>query len=85
MEHVIEMHNSEFECRVCCVFRMNVREVHTNAMERQLTEAVKIENIERPSLNRKRGYDVTRPRIFVLHHFVTSLEVPQTCEDNFLP
>ena len=61
------MHNSEFECRVCCGLRMNVGEVHTNAMERQLTEAVKIENIERPSLNRKRRYDVTRPRIFVLH------------------
>ena len=61
MEHVIEMHNSEFECGVCCGFRMNVREVHTNAMERQLTEAVKIENSVRPSLNRKSGNDVNRP------------------------
>ena len=46
MEHVIEMHNSEFECGVSCGFRMNVREVHTNAMDRQLTKSVKIENIE---------------------------------------
>ena len=59
--HVIEMHNSEFECGVFCGFRMNVREVHTNAMERQLTEAVKIENSKRPSMNRKSGYNVTRP------------------------
>ena len=42
------------------VFRINVREVHTNAMERQLTEAIKIEHIERPSLNRKSRYDMTR-------------------------
>ena len=60
VEHVMEMHNSEFECGVCCGFRMNVREVHTNAMERQLTEAVKIETSERPSLNRKSGNDVNR-------------------------
>ena len=61
VEHVIEMRNSEFECGVFYGFRMNVREVHTNAMETQLTEAVKIENIERPSMNRKSGYDMTRP------------------------
>ena len=50
MEHVIEMHNSEFECGVCSDFRMNLREVHRNAMERQWTKAV---NIKRPSMNRK--------------------------------
>ena len=49
VEHVIEMHNSEFECG----FRMNVREVHTKAMERQLTEGIKIKNIKRPSMNKK--------------------------------
>ena len=45
VEHVVESHHSEFECGVCCGFRMNVREMHTNAMERQLTKAVKIENM----------------------------------------
>ena len=55
----MEMHNSEFECGVCCGFRMNVREVHTNAMERQLTKVVKIGNIKRPSMNGKTGYEVT--------------------------
>ena len=61
VEHVIEKHNSEFDCGVCSGFRMNVREMHTNAMERQLTEAIKIETMIRPSMNRKSGNDVTRP------------------------
>ena len=44
VEIVMESHNCEFECGVCCGFRMNVREMHTNAMEIhvQLTEAVNI-------------------------------------------
>ena len=48
VKHVIEMHNSEFEYGVCFGCSMNVREMHTNEMERQLTEAVKIENMKRP-------------------------------------
>ena len=59
--HVIERHNSEVECGVCCSFRMNVKDMHSNAMERQLTEAVKIGNMKRPSMNRNSGYDVSRP------------------------
>ena len=55
VEHAVKRDNSEFECGVCCGFRMNVREMHTNVMERQITEAVKIENMQRPSMNRKSG------------------------------
>ena len=59
--NVTDIHNSKFEwAGVCYSFRMNVREVHTNALERQLTESVKIENIKTPSMNRKSGYDVNR-------------------------
>ena len=60
---MVERHDSEFECGVCCGcgFRMNVREMHTNAFERQTTEAVEIENMNTPSMNRKSSYDVSRP------------------------
>ena len=51
----------QFDFGVCSGFRMNVREMHTNATERQLTEAIKIENMTGPSMNRKSGNGGTRP------------------------
>ena len=63
MEHVGERHNSEFEYGECCGFRMNVREMHANDMERQITEAIKIENQHKPLMNRKSGNDLSRPLI----------------------
>ena len=56
----MEMHNSEFECGVCCGFRMNVRVAHECEGD-TIDRSNKIENIKRPSMNKKSGYDVTRP------------------------
>ena len=44
----MERNNSEFECGVYCSFRMNVREMHTNAKERQITEAIRVETLPKP-------------------------------------
>ena len=56
VEHVINKHDSDFDTHVCFGFRMNVTDSHTNAMERQITEAIKIETQTKPSLNRKQGF-----------------------------
>ena len=48
MKHVVERHDSEFEYGLCCSFRMNVREMHTNAKERQITEAIRVETLPKP-------------------------------------
>ena len=56
VEHVSEYHGSTFDYDVCGGFRMNVRETHTNAMERLITEAIKIDSSVKPTMNRKTGY-----------------------------
>ena len=56
VEHVKRVHNSNFNYDTCEGYRMNVRESHRKAIERLITEAVKIECTERPILNRKTGY-----------------------------
>ena len=61
LAHVVERRNSEFECGVCCGFRMNVREMHTNAMERQITEAVKNRKYLKTIDEQKKWNDVNRP------------------------
>ena len=62
VEHIVNEHNSDFGEDECCGFRMNVMESHKTAMDRQITEAVKIDMKERNGtenvLNRKTGYRV---------------------------
>ncbi len=64
VEHIVNENSSDFEDDECYGFRMNVKETHKTAMERQITEAVKIEMKERNGteqvLNRKTGYRVNR-------------------------
>ena len=50
------LHNSDFDYDVCGGFRMNVCETHQSALNRVVTEAVKIEKCSRPTMNRKTGY-----------------------------
>ena len=56
VEHINERHNGEFGNGVCCGFKMSVRETHCNAMDRQITEATKIDMSLKPTMNRKTGY-----------------------------
>ena len=56
VEHVIERHSSDFEYDKCSGFKMNICETHKSAFERLVTEAVKIDLSERPTMNRKTGF-----------------------------
>ena len=56
VEHVTCLHNSDFDYDACSGFRMNVCETHQSALNRVITEAVKIERCSRPTMNRKTGY-----------------------------
>ena len=56
VEHVTCLHNSDFDYDACSGFKMNVCETHKSALNRVVTEAVKIEKCSRPTLNRKTGY-----------------------------
>ena len=56
VEHVSCVHNSDFDYDECSGFKMDVCETHQSALDRLVTEAVKIENSSRPTLNRKTGY-----------------------------
>ena len=56
VEHVYCCHNGEFKYDECAGFKMNVKETHTSAMNRLITEAVKIDSSSRPIMNRRTGY-----------------------------
>ena len=56
VEHVNEIHDGDFGEDLCCKFKMSVKETHSNAMERQITEATKIDLSQKPTMNRKVGY-----------------------------
>ena len=56
VEHVNEIHDGDFGEDVCCGFKMSVSETHSNAMERLITEATKIDLSHKPTMNRKAGY-----------------------------
>ena len=58
VQHIKEKHNSDFGDDPCYGFRMSVRETHTSAMIRQVTEAIKIDMQTKPSMNRKNGFRV---------------------------
>ena len=58
IEHIIGTHDSAFNYDDCEGFRMSIKETHRNAFNRLTTEAVKIENSDRPVMNRKSGYRV---------------------------
>ena len=56
VEHVRDRHGSDFTSDICSGFRMSVKETHKTALERQITEAVKIDSTNKQILNRKTGY-----------------------------
>ena len=56
VEHINEKHDGDFAYDRCGGFRMNVKESHKTALDRQITEAVKIETCEKQILNRRTGY-----------------------------
>ena len=55
-EHVIECHNSDFTQPPCHQYKMSVTQCHDTALDRLVTEAVKIDLSTRPTLNRKKGF-----------------------------
>ena len=59
VEHIRNVHNNDFQTNERCYgFKMSVRATHRNAMERQITEAIRIDMSNKPSMNRKTGYRV---------------------------
>ena len=56
VEHVNTKHDGVYCENICCEFRMSVKETHSNAMERQITEATKIDLSDKKTMNRKAGY-----------------------------
>ena len=56
VEHVNTKHDGVYCENICCEFRMSVKETHSNAMERQITEATKIDLSEKKTMNRKADY-----------------------------
>ena len=56
IDHELRSDVSDFDYDVCSGFRMNVCDTHQSAMNRVVTEAVKIEKCSRPTMNRKTGY-----------------------------
>ena len=56
VEHINEKHDGDFAYDRCGGFRMNVKGSHKTAIDRQITEAVKIETCEKLVLNRKTGF-----------------------------
>ena len=56
VEHVRDRHESDFTSDMCSSFKMSVKETHKTALERQITEAVKIDSTNKQILNRKTGY-----------------------------
>ena len=58
VEHVKDKHDSDFSNDKCCGYKMTVRETHKTALDRQITEAVKIDMSNKQTLNRKTGFRV---------------------------
>ena len=56
VEHIRECHDNVFVYGACFGYKMSVRESHKTALERQITEAVKINTTEKQTLNRKSGF-----------------------------
>ena len=60
IEHVKECHDYEFTEPPCHQYKMSVTQCHEKALDRLVTEAVKIDMTKRPTLNRKRGFGTNR-------------------------
>ena len=58
VEHVMNEHSGDFMNDPCSGFRMNVKQTHKTALERQITEAIKIDTATRKTMNRRTGYRV---------------------------
>ena len=58
IEHLRDCHNSDTSEPPCHQYKMNITECHDTALDRLVTEAVKIEKSTQPTLNRKHGFRV---------------------------
>ena len=56
VENINEKHDSDFTYDRCGGFRMNVKESHKTALDRQITEAVKIDTCQKQTLNKRTGF-----------------------------
>ena len=59
-EHIVSCHGGVYDEPPCHKYRMSVTQYHVTTLDRQVTEAVKIDTTKRPTLNRKRGYRTNR-------------------------
>ena len=74
VEHINYTHNEDVGNSKCCGFRISVKETHTNAMNRQITEATKIDQSDKPTMNRKVGYRTNN--VLRLKSSITSNDTP---------
>ena len=58
VQHIEEVHQSDFMEPPCHQYQMNVTQCHETALSRLVTEAVEIEETDGPIMNRKRGFKV---------------------------
>ena len=56
VEHIRDQHQNDMSRPPCHQFKMNITECHNTALDRQVTEAVKIDMSTKPTLNRKHGF-----------------------------
>ena len=56
VQHVQDIHQSDFSKPPCHQYQMNVTQYHGTPLERLVTEAVRIEHTRQPLMNRKRGF-----------------------------
>ena len=58
VEHIRDHHGSDMSEPPCHKFKMNVTSCHYTALDRLVTEAVKIDTSDRTVMNRKQGFRV---------------------------
>ena len=58
VQHIKECHGGDFSEPPCHQFKMSVTQCHNTALDRLVTEAVKINKSEKPLMNRKKGFRV---------------------------
>ena len=58
VEHLRDYHDSDMSDPPCHKFRMNVTNCHSTALDRLVTEAVKIDTSAKTTMNRQHGFRV---------------------------
>ena len=55
-QHINEYHHNDFKEPPCHQYKMSVTNCHNTTLDRLVTEAVKIDKSNKPTLNRKTGF-----------------------------